>query len=162
MAKKKSRGPINFPAALEKSDIDVVSPVGLHWFICTGYIPLFYFMTSRGGSKKAPTKDPPVTSLRWCYRCHTAGFYEIDKAFSRCVILPPGVWEHFPKVTFALPLTHLLSDSWVSPSHRRMQISQHVKGRKISLAGIFFGVCVHHGFFCLPPDSAVSFLSVHR
>ena len=40
-------------------------------------------------------------------RRHTAGFYEIDKAFSPCVTLPPGVSGHFPKVSFALLLTHL-------------------------------------------------------
>lgn len=63
-------------------------------------------------SEKAATKapfcsNPPETSLRWCNGRHAAGFHEIDKAFSRCVILPPGVWEHFPKVTFAILFTHL-------------------------------------------------------
>lgn len=56
-------------------------------------------------SKQAPTMapfcpNPPVTSLRCCSASHHS-LVEIDKAFSQCVILPPGVREHFPKVTFA-------------------------------------------------------------
>lgn len=84
---------------------------------------------------KAPAKSPkkPRQSLHsveihlWHHSGgvgrNAGGFYEIGKAFTWCVILPPGVSEHFPKVTFALLFTHPCQ---VSPSHHQRQISQHV------------------------------------
>lgn len=67
-------------------------------------------------------------------RRHTASFYEIDKAFSRCVILPPGVSEHFPKVTFALLFAHLCQTGGYLPPT--------TEGRSVSMWRAWKLVCL--------------------
>lgn len=175
------RGQINFPVALERRDI-------YRWvtLLCTICIPLFNgqercvfyrFQSKNGHNNDTAQKEGKTCQKKLQQRLHSVQIHlrhhsdgvmdATPQAFMRLIKLLVDVWFYHQVFGSTFPKWLLLSCSHtffpgVSPSHRQMQISQHVKGRKISLAGIFFGVCVHHGFFCLPPDSAVSLLSVHR